>query len=99
MIDERLPTQGKLAYRPPGFRVESRSLRTHFPVCPRFSHRDGATTPMSSLLDQSAIADFAQRLVPAARRAGADQADALAVRSISLSVDVRDDAVEESQRS
>jgi PmbA protein len=54
---------------------------------------------MSSLLDQSAIADFAQRLVTAARRAGADQADALAVRSISLSVDVRDDAVEESQRS
>ena len=54
---------------------------------------------MSSLLDQSAIADFAQRLVTAARRAGADQADALAVRSVSLSVDVRDGAVEESQRS
>ena len=54
---------------------------------------------MSSLLDQSAIADFAQRLVAAARRAGADQADALAVRSVSLSVDVRDGAVEESQRS
>ena len=54
---------------------------------------------MSSLLDQSAIADLAERLVAAARRAGADQADAVAVRSVSLSVDVRDGAVEESQRS
>ena len=32
-------------------------------------------------------------------RAGADQADALAVRSVSLSVEVRDGAVEESERS
>jgi PmbA protein len=54
---------------------------------------------MSSLLDQSALADLADRLVAAARRAGADAADAVAVRSISLSVDVRDGAVEESQRS
>ena len=54
---------------------------------------------MSSLLDQSDLAALAERLVAAARRAGADQADAIAVRSISLSVDVRDGAVEESQRS
>jgi PmbA protein len=54
---------------------------------------------MSSLLDQSALTDLASRLVAAARRAGADQADAVAVRSVSLSVDVRDGAVEESQRS
>jgi len=54
---------------------------------------------MPSLLDQSALADLAERLVAAARRAGADQADALALRSVSLSVDVRDGAVEESQRS
>jgi PmbA protein len=54
---------------------------------------------MPTLLDQSALADLAERLVAAARRAGADQADALAVRSVSLSVDVRDGAVEESQRS
>ena len=54
---------------------------------------------MASLLDQSALADLAERLVAAARRAGADQADALAVRSVSLSVDVRDGAVEETQRS
>src|ERR1700689_834033 len=54
---------------------------------------------MSSLLDQSALADLANHLVAAARRTGADQADAVAVRSVSLSVDVRDGAVEESQRS
>lgn len=53
----------------------------------------------SSLLDQSDLAVRAERLVAAARRAGADQADALAVRYVSLSVDVRDGAVEESQRS
>src|SRR6202050_2345333 len=51
-----------------------------------------------SLLDQSDLAANAERLVAAARRAGADQADALAVRAVSLSVDVRDGAVEESQR-
>lgn len=54
---------------------------------------------MTSLLDQTALADLADRLVSTARRAGADQADAIAVRSVSLSVDVRDGAVEESQRS
>ena len=54
---------------------------------------------MPSLLDQSDLTDLAERLVAAARRAGADQADALAVRSVSLSIDVREGAVEESQRS
>ena len=53
---------------------------------------------MSSFLDQSALLDLAERLVSAARRAGADAADAVAVRSISLSVEVRDGAVEESER-
>src|SRR5690349_23208374 len=53
---------------------------------------------MSSFLDQSKLVDLAERLVAAARRAGADAADALAVRSISLSVEVRDGAVEESER-
>ena len=52
-----------------------------------------------SLLDQSDLTDLAERLVTAARRAGADQADALAVRSVSLAVEVRDGGVEESQRS
>ena len=53
----------------------------------------------SSLLDQSDLTNLAERLVSAARRAGADQADALAVRGVSLSVEVRDGAVEESERS
>src|SRR5258705_5593908 len=54
---------------------------------------------MSSLLDQSALTDLTERLVAAARRAGADAADALAVRSVSQSVEVREGAVEESERS
>jgi len=39
---------------------------------------------MTSLLDQSALSDLAERLVAAARRAGADAADAVAVRSVSI---------------
>jgi PmbA protein len=54
---------------------------------------------MPSLLDQTELADLADHLVAAAKRAGADQADAIAVRGVSLSVDVRDGQVEESQRS
>ena len=54
---------------------------------------------MSSLLDQSALTDLAERLVAAARRAGADAADALALRSVSLAVEVREGAVEQSERS
>jgi PmbA protein len=53
---------------------------------------------MTSLLDQSALTDLAERLVEAARRAGADAADAVAVRSVSLGVEVRDGHVEESER-
>jgi PmbA protein len=52
----------------------------------------------SSLFDQSTLTDRAARLVEAARRAGADAADAVAVRSMSLSIEVRDGAVEESER-
>jgi PmbA protein len=54
---------------------------------------------MSSLLDQSALTGLAERLVEAALRAGADAADVVAVRSMSLSVEVRDGAVEETERS
>src|ERR671927_288517 len=54
--------------------------------------------PTTSLFDQSALGDLAERLVVAARRAGADAADAVAVRSVSLSIEVRDGAVEESER-
>jgi PmbA protein len=54
---------------------------------------------MKSLLDQSALTKLAESLVSAARKAGADTADAVAVRSVSVSVEVRDGAVEESERS
>jgi PmbA protein len=54
---------------------------------------------MTSLLDQTALSDLADRLVAAARRAGADAADAVAVRSMSLHVGVREGAVEQSERS
>lgn len=54
---------------------------------------------MTDLLDQSALLDQANRLVEAARRAGADAADAVAVRGIALGVQVRLGAVEQSERS
>ena len=53
---------------------------------------------MDSLTDQSALSALAERLVAAARTAGADAADAVAMRSVSQSVEVRDGAVEESER-
>jgi PmbA protein len=53
--------------------------------------------PSSSLFDQSALLDQAERLVKAARAAGADAADAVALRSRSLGIEVRDGAVEESE--
>jgi PmbA protein len=54
---------------------------------------------MDSLFNQSSLTALAERLVRAARKAGADAADAVAMRSVSQSVEVRDGAVEESQRS
>ncbi len=53
--------------------------------------------PTPSLFDQSALLDRAERLVKAARAAGADAADAVALRSLSISIEVRDGAVEESE--
>jgi PmbA protein len=52
----------------------------------------------SSPFDQSELTNAAARLVEAARRAGADAADAVAVRSMGLTVEVRDGAVEEAER-
>lgn len=54
---------------------------------------------MTSLLDQTPLTKAAERLVAAAHRAGADQADALATRGVSQSIEVRDATVEESERS
>jgi PmbA protein len=53
---------------------------------------------MDSLFDQSALTALAERLLQAARKAGADAADAVAMRSVSQSIEVRDGAVEESER-
>ena len=47
---------------------------------------------MESLFDPSALTSLAERLLHAARAAGADSADAVAMRSVSLSVEVRDGA-------
>ncbi|MBI3434624.1 MAG: TldD/PmbA family protein [Proteobacteria bacterium] len=52
----------------------------------------------AQLLDQSALLPLAERLVAAARRGGADAADAIAARSVSLSVDVRDAMAEATER-
>jgi PmbA protein len=51
------------------------------------------------LFDQTALSQLAQHLVEAAKRAGADAADAVAVRGVSQGVEVRDGRVEESERS
>lgn len=61
--------------------------------------RSTSDQSVSQLLDQSLLTDLAQRLVDAARRAGADAADAVAVRGMSQGVEVRDGKVEESERS
>ena len=53
---------------------------------------------MQDLIDPSALETAAHRLVEAARRAGADKADAVAVSGRSLSVGVRLGAVEDSER-
>jgi PmbA protein len=53
---------------------------------------------VASLFDQSALVTIAQHLVTSASRAGAEAADAVAIRSVSQSVEVRDGAVEESER-
>lgn len=58
----------------------------------------GASAPSSDLFDQSALQSLAQRLVEAAKRAGADAADAVAMRHVSQSVEVRDGRVEEADR-
>src|SRR4029078_7581125 len=53
---------------------------------------------VDSLLDLSALTDRADRLVKAARAAGADAPELVAVRSMSLAIEVRDGNTEESER-
>ena len=54
---------------------------------------------MTALPDQSRLVDRAAALVEAARRAGADAADAYAVRRVGLSIDIRNGKVDETTRS
>ena len=53
---------------------------------------------MTEILDQSDLTERAERLVQAAKRAGATAADAVCVRGIALSVQVRLGKVEETRR-
>lgn len=53
---------------------------------------------MSEHLDQSDLTDRAAGLVEAARRAGADAADAVCIRGVSLGVEVRLGKIEETRR-
>jgi PmbA protein len=113
MLDEALPRAGKLSLLAEQRRREAfsprraRKMRFHKGCiarlartsCAHSRHPLNQLQTMTSLLDQSALTDLAERLVAAARRHGADAADAVALRSMSLSVEVRDGAVEESQRS
>ena len=55
--------------------------------------------PIASLLDLTPLTDRAERLVKAALAAGADAADAVALRTMSLAIEVRDGGVEESESS
>ena len=66
---------------------------------PNSSSQLSSKSAASELLDQSALSQLAERLVEAAKRAGADAADAVAVRGVSQGVEVRDGRVEESERS
>jgi len=54
---------------------------------------------MTALPDQSRLVETAAQLVEAAKRAGADAADAVAFRRVGLSIDIRNGAVEETGRS
>ncbi len=53
---------------------------------------------MSITIDQSELEGRAAQLVEAAKKAGADACDAVAITGVSLSVDVRDGKVEETDR-
>ena len=99
MIDETLLVsfQSRRPAQAIGRNLAGAARRSHLWVslaCPQ-----NGPYPMNALLDQSALMTLAERLVGAARRAGADAADAIAERGVSQSVDVRDGTVEESARS
>ena len=85
MIDEVLISPAELFGSP----VAPARLQRHV--------KDLMLAPTASLFDLSALTDRAERLVKAALIAGAETADAVAVRSSSLAIEVRDGATEETE--
>jgi PmbA protein len=98
MLDESLLTLCNLSRS--AFPCGAAPLFLRLPSLPGGTVPATVTAPaQTSPFDQTQLTSAASRLVDAARRAGADAADAVAVRSMSLSVEVRDGAVEEAERS
>jgi PmbA protein len=92
MIDDALPDMID-GFFPPAEKLQEVVEPRRFP-----RHLRGQmTAPLASRFDQTSLTNLAERLVAAAKKAGADEADAVAVRSMSLAVEVRDGAVEESE--
>ncbi len=91
MIDEVLQARGKLS----GTRC-ARGPEPPFQDRTTQKEKD-MLAPAASLFDQTTLTDRAERLVKAALACGADAADAVALRSLSLSIELRDGAVEESE--
>src|SRR4029078_9266490 len=86
MIDEVLPERGKLCDP------------TVEPRAPAPIWNSAMLSSVDSLLYLRALPDRPAGRVKAARAAGADAADAVAVRSMSLAIEVRDGNTEESER-
>ena len=97
MIDEALPEPGNCRGNGVEGRRRSRHVRVIRPPCAAAHESISMLAPADSLFDQTVLLERAQRLVKAAKAAGADAADAVAVRNLSLSVEVREGAVEESE--
>ena len=88
-----------LLIRPTPFATPAIPFRILFVNSSPSSTSPSSPKAHADLFDQSALSALAERMVEAAKRAGADAADAVAVRGISHGVEVRDGAVEESERS
>jgi PmbA protein len=98
MLDESLPRSAVSSARPATRLAPAFSARHFSGAFDALHERSDRTLPMSSLLDQSVLTTLCERLVTAARKAGADAADAVAVRSVSAAVEIREGAVDESER-
>jgi PmbA protein len=102
MIDAALPTMiDEVLHRAATLPAFGGCTKAQTTPSVHYSSTESRTmlAPVADLFDQTVLADRAERLVKAARAAGADAADAVAVRGLSQSVEVRDGAVEESESS